>query len=307
LQKRGLLKDTIIAVTGDHGEAFGDLHPSNFLHKNFTYDENIREFVLLYDGRLVQQKVIEKPIVSARVGSNGDLMPTLLAMLGAPAPELPGRNLLTEDFETRPVFFYKIAGQETWGLRDGRWKYIGEIRTGANELYDLSADPTEQRNIAPAHPDKVSRYRDLCQEWYLASEREFTLRLKDYRMTDSLLASGDTGLGARVLAVGTGETTANGWFMERSVLHPMQAPMAWTKWALDPDAKAQYEWISPRGDKLISSVVQASEWHLTYARYPGALPMQEGVWSLRLREKGGVHLAVRFTVSARAPLRGSEK
>ena len=185
LDKHGLLQDTIVAVTGDHGEAFGELHANDYLHKNFTYDENIREFLLIYDGRTAIDAPVFSPITSSRVAGNRDIMPTLLALIGAPAADVPGRNLLEAAFESRPIFFHKQAAPETWGLRDGRWKFIAEIRTGDAELYDLSADPTEQKNLAAAQPAKVAQYREMCQEWYLQSEREFTMRLKGARVTET--------------------------------------------------------------------------------------------------------------------------
>src|SRR6185437_14112053 len=104
---------------------------------------------------------------SSRIGSTGNIMPTLLAVLGAPAPDVPGRNLLTEDFQTQIVYFHKLAEPETWGLRDGVWKYIGEIRTGDSQLFNLSTDPTEQKNLAREQPDRVARYAALCRSWYL--------------------------------------------------------------------------------------------------------------------------------------------
>ena len=52
LKEQGLYEDTVIILTGDHGEAFGRAngdHPRNFLHKNFLFDENIVSFLMLHD------------------------------------------------------------------------------------------------------------------------------------------------------------------------------------------------------------------------------------------------------------------
>ncbi len=46
LKARRLFENTLIAITGDHGQAFGE-HPGNFVHKNAIYEENIRTFLLL--------------------------------------------------------------------------------------------------------------------------------------------------------------------------------------------------------------------------------------------------------------------
>jgi hypothetical protein len=305
LQKRGLLQDTLVAVTGDHGEAFGDLHANNFLHKNFDYDENVREFLLLWDGQLASRNPIKSPIVSSRIGKNGDIMPTLLALLDAPAVTIPGRNLLAESFESQPVYFHKMAPPETWGLRDGRWKYIGEIRSNGAELYDLVADPTEQVNLAASQTQRVAEYREMCRQWFLESESEYTARLKDYHNPRAPWDFGDGRLGARILAVGYWENIEKAAFFETSLLDPSQRAVAWTKWATDPEPKSQYLWISPSGQIFTSPLVGAPEWHVTYAPFPGPMPMEKGEWSVRLREKNEMRLATRFTIRAGAALRGS--
>lgn len=297
LDRRGLLKNTVIAITGDHGEAFGDLHSDNYLHKNFTYEENIRDFLILSDGESFATDS-GTGIRSSRIGSTGDIMPTLLAVVDAPAPDVPGRNLLTGDFETQIQYFHKLAEPETWGLRDGKWKYIGEIRSGSAQLFDLSTDPTERVNLAKEQPDRVARYAALCRRWYLESDREYTLRVKDYTTVDSRLEASDTRLGARIL--GLGYLTPDLAFVETAVASPRQAVLAWTKWASTPDSSAICEWISPGGQTLTSKLEAGPEYHVTVSKYPGMLPMEDGLWRVRVREKDGVHLTGKFTVRAAA-------
>jgi arylsulfatase A-like enzyme len=301
-QRYGLLDNTIIIVTGDHGEAFGDLHRNNFLHKNFAYDENVREFTLIWDGKTAANASLGLPLVSSRVGKNGDIMATLLAMLGAPAADIPGRNLLTETFETQVVYFHKLAPPELWGLRDGRWKFIAEIRSNQAELYDLATDPTERNNVAAGHPDKVAAYRDLCQQWYLDSEQDYTLRVHDYRLADKRLLAGDTSLGPRILSTGYKEVTPEHWFVQSSLVNPRQPVIAWTKWATEPEGQASYEWISPDGEKSSSKLENSPEWHVTMSLFPGKLPMETGDWTLRFLRDKNVLLTTHFSVSARAAL-----
>lgn len=79
LQEADLVKHTAFVVSGDHGEAFGQRHARNFIHKNFLYEENVRNFLLMAaPGALTGAKV------SARVGCIGDIMPTV-ASWAAPA------------------------------------------------------------------------------------------------------------------------------------------------------------------------------------------------------------------------------
>jgi hypothetical protein len=288
-----------VAVTGDHGEAFGDLHANNLVHKERIYDENIREFLLLWDGPLVARKLVPGSIVSRRIGANADIMPTLLALLDFPPVDVPGRNLLTENYETRPVYFHKLATPETWGVRDGRWKYIGEIRSEAAELYDLASDPGETHNLASRFPVKVQTYRDMCQQWFLRSEQDYSSHLADYPAVDSKLAVGDTKMEARTLAVGL-RTSKSHSFVETSEIGPKEPIVAWTKWAIGPDMESRYEWVAPNGKILIGQPMDAGEFNVTYTPFPGRYPIEEGTWTVQLREKGSVRMTAHFSVKAEA-------
>jgi arylsulfatase A-like enzyme len=66
-----------------------------------------------------------------------------------------------------------MASPEKWVLRDGKWKYISEMRDDFPELYDLSRDPDEMNNVASEHPDMIARYRLLCRRWLLAKTADY--------------------------------------------------------------------------------------------------------------------------------------
>ena len=168
LDARGLRQNTVIAVIGDHGEAFGNPHPTNLVHREHLYEENVRGFLLLTDPAVTRQ-----PVRSHRLGRLGDVFPTLTAWV-SPAGTRPetvrAQNLFELDFVQRPIHFYKLASPEKWGLRDGNWKYIGKIRVEEDELYDLATDPLEQVNVALDHLSAIANYRALCKEWLTESK-----------------------------------------------------------------------------------------------------------------------------------------
>ena len=87
LQTRDLLDETLIVVTGDHGEEFADLHTDNWVHRNRLYEENIRNFMMVAAPGLGGGGV-----VSRRLGQHGDVMPTMLSLLGIASPTVPGRT-----------------------------------------------------------------------------------------------------------------------------------------------------------------------------------------------------------------------
>jgi arylsulfatase A-like enzyme len=101
-----------------------------------------------------------------------DIVPTVLAAAGIRKPEArngvaipaaPGRNLL-------PAFTKdaRIARSDLWWLHEGNralrvddWKIVSD-KDRPWELYDMAADPAEQRNLAATMPDKV---RELARIW----------------------------------------------------------------------------------------------------------------------------------------------
>src|SRR5204862_2845536 len=89
LRSRGLDKKTLFVITGDHGQAFGQ-HDGNFGHTLFLYEENVRVPYLIAAPGLTREG--ERV---ARVASVVDTAPTVLDLLGIPAPDgYQGRSLL---------------------------------------------------------------------------------------------------------------------------------------------------------------------------------------------------------------------
>ncbi|NJL30101.1 MAG: sulfatase-like hydrolase/transferase [Thermoanaerobaculia bacterium] len=149
LRAAGLLEQTLVVVTSDHGEAFGE-HGEHG-HSIFGYEQNLRVPLIFYaPGRLTPER-----LVSDRVRLV-DLMPTLLELFRLPAPTaIDGHSfgdLLRGERRKRPddVYFESFAGQleKNWapvqGLIVGERKYVSLPEP---ELYDLGADPGESENL----------------------------------------------------------------------------------------------------------------------------------------------------------------
>jgi Sulfatase len=161
LRERGLDKDTLVVVMGDHGQAFGQ-HPGNFGHTLFLYEENVRvPFAIAAPG------AIEGPVRVKRIASQVDLAPTVLDLLALPAPEdYQGRSLLGEREEA--ALFFTDYSLGLLGLREGNWKFICEVGAGRSKLYDLGVDPGEKQSVAERHPERVERYRQYLLRWAAA-------------------------------------------------------------------------------------------------------------------------------------------
>lgn len=158
LRSRGLDRETLIVVIGDHGQAFGQ-HPGNFGHTLFVHEENVRiPFVIAAPGAIVG------PVRVGGLTSQVDMAPTVLDLLGVPAPaDYQGLSRLGG---RRPAaFFFTDSSLAFVGLREENWKYIHEIESGRHKLFDLTTDPGETVNLAGEHSDRVGRYKTRLLDW----------------------------------------------------------------------------------------------------------------------------------------------
>jgi arylsulfatase A-like enzyme/Tfp pilus assembly protein PilF len=165
LAGRGLDRETLVVVMGDHGESLGDHGEAD--HGFFVYDATQQVPFLLAGPfeRLAGQ------VVTAAVGQ-ADLAPTLLELAGVAGGLEPGqgRSLVPllageADPEAAPprgyseIFLprFHYGWSELRALRTERWHFIEAPRA---ELYDVVADPRETTNLA----DRERRVtRDLRQ------------------------------------------------------------------------------------------------------------------------------------------------
>jgi len=163
LRSRGLDRQTLFVILGDHAEAFGQ-HEGNYGHTLFLYDENVRVPYLIAAPGLT-----EKEERVSRIASLIDTAPTVLDLLSVRRPNgYQGRTLL--EGETRMALFCTDYTLGFLGLRDGRWKLIHELESGRSLLYDLEDDPDEQHDLAARHPERVAPYREHLLAWASAQK-----------------------------------------------------------------------------------------------------------------------------------------
>ena len=173
LEEKGLDDNTIIVYTGDNGFYLGE---RGFAGKWFPHEVSIRVPLVVYDPRLPpgrRGKRCDRTVLSI------DLAPTVLTMAGAEVPRrMQGESLLPliegQDPEWRSEFFYEhLFNHKTIprneAVRDERYKYIRylDMEPPNEELYDLSADPDEGRNLAadPRHAETLARMRAKLAAW----------------------------------------------------------------------------------------------------------------------------------------------
>ena len=163
LEELGVRDKTLVVYTADHGEGLGE--HGEFTHSLLAYDGTLRVPLIFHAPRgLPSGKVI------TRQTSLVDVMPTVLSLLGDESPgDLDGIDLSQPwDGQPRPLLIETIAPMvmHGWaplvGIRSDDYKYI---LAPTPELYDLQADPKEERNLHDAKPDTVRALSDRLVEF----------------------------------------------------------------------------------------------------------------------------------------------
>lgn len=174
-------RDTLVVVTSDHGDMLGE---RGLWYKMNFFDGAVRVPLVIYGPGVGAGQRIAEPV------SHLDLLPTLLALTGSdaaiPTTAPDGRDLsasVTAGARPRGDVLgeYLAEGYDhpIVMIRRDSQKFVYS-RGEPTQLYDLAADPREERNLAlnPAHANIV---RDLTEE----AERRWDLEALRNAVIDS--------------------------------------------------------------------------------------------------------------------------
>ena len=164
--------NTMVVVIADHGEAFGE--------------HRVAGQRLYYHGRSLYQELVHVPLIVHVPGLAAttitqpvmliDVAPTILALFGLSAPtEFSGRSLLGamlgEPPPPRPAYSemlpapYWNHSAKAMITGDGIHKLIYRISDRRFELYDLAADPGEERDIYAEETEIAARLEQQMVDW----------------------------------------------------------------------------------------------------------------------------------------------
>ena len=187
LKELQLDENTLVIFTSDNGAASGSAAPWRG-KKGTNYEGGVREPCLMrWPGK------IPAGTTCHRMAGNIDVLPTLAKIAGAALPErtLDGRDISSLMFDpqaapVRDVHLYFTAAEKVQGIRMGDWKLLltppanagnkkaqaKQAKADANkadtpagpELYNLTDDPTESKNVAAEHSDVVNKLRQEAEQ-----------------------------------------------------------------------------------------------------------------------------------------------
>lgn len=167
--KHAAFSDTLVVITSDHGESFGEWG-FYFQHGPALNQANLRVPLIFYQRGAIASARVTVPVLLI------DVMPTILDWLNITVPEdaktpLSGESLvrLTESTPESPHPYLFFASVEYWGVRSRdlqlnvRAKERAQLPLPPRQLFDLRRDPGEQNNLVAADPDSVERLQKVLE------------------------------------------------------------------------------------------------------------------------------------------------
>jgi choline-sulfatase len=149
LKSKGLYNNTLIVLSGDHGESLGEHGEKT--HGFFIYNATLHVPFMIHLPGTAAPRVVPELV------SLADLMPTVLQTLKMETPsQVQGRSLLPlikakpKDEEARSLYAETFLPRlhfnwsELRGVESAKYHFIDAPRP---ELYDLTKDPGETQNL----------------------------------------------------------------------------------------------------------------------------------------------------------------
>jgi len=177
LERLNLQNDTYVIVTSDNGPWFeGSAGPLRDRKGGAGWDGGYRvPFVAWAPGR------IPAGSRSNAITMNFDLLPTFAALAGKPLPKglvLDGKDISAVWQKGAPSphdALILFDNEKVAAIRTDRWKFVARsyyrdydlplARIGANLLFDVRSDPSEDYNLATRHPDVVKDMRTRFDQY----------------------------------------------------------------------------------------------------------------------------------------------
>jgi arylsulfatase A-like enzyme len=191
----GIDKKTIVVITSDHGEAFGE---HGLMQHGFSlYEDQIKVPLILWGIK----KFPDSQRISTQVQII-DIMPTILNLINIPPPEnIRGQSLipliagredfarpyaLAEMFEDKAVYrFGEEYRRDLKCIRTREWKYIASSR-GKKELYNVIEDREEMNNLKDAEKEVSKNMEDLIKKIAPSFKGKYNAKAKSFQIDNDI-------------------------------------------------------------------------------------------------------------------------
>ncbi|MCY4007598.1 MAG: sulfatase-like hydrolase/transferase [Rhodobacteraceae bacterium] len=165
LRLEGILDDTIIMFTSDHGDMLGN---HNMAAKRIFYESSTNIPMILTANK--GNAKAGEGVVDNRLATFADVMPTLLDLCDIDVPStVDGISMVGS---ARHAYIYGECGEDDHSsrmIRDDRFKLIYYPVGNHSQLFDMVNDPREMTDLAcdPTHADTLRRLQGrLVSEMY---------------------------------------------------------------------------------------------------------------------------------------------
>ncbi len=167
LERAGLWEKTVLIVSADHGE---QLYEHEYIsHSAQVYEESVRvPLIVRFPSGKGPRGIRVRELVDLL-----DLAPTVMDVFGLRGQgswekAFHGQSLLplVGGAKGKPAVLSRTVWERpVYALRDLRFKYIFDTRTGEGRLFDLQADPGEKHDLQAAEPLRAAYYRESVEYW----------------------------------------------------------------------------------------------------------------------------------------------
>jgi len=164
LKRNGKYASSVIVTVGDHGEGLGEHHEDT--HGIFLYDSTTHvPLIVKLPGPRGAGTVVKAQVRTL------DIMPTLLELASASAPQKKDGDSLEPYFDGKSEAARPALGETDYPLRFG-WAPLRSVRSEGfkfieaprPELYDLPLDPAEMTNKYEPQDARVQKSRAMLAE-----------------------------------------------------------------------------------------------------------------------------------------------
>lgn len=163
IRSLGLMDNTMIVIMSDHGDEF--MEHSSIDHGHTLYEEQLHVVLLMrVPGYAKEHRV-------TGIARTIDIFPTLFNMLGIEGPKgVQGVSMLPMlQGKSQPITAFSETDYRLFvhqrAIREDNWKLVMDLMDGQRMLFDLSQDPSEQKDMSSSEPRRTYEMEQKLRAW----------------------------------------------------------------------------------------------------------------------------------------------